>query len=123
MAMTGVDRWGGGLAILAAGAVMLLAIDPARGAVRACQPVINATGEDAASQVEARRKAMAGWLSQARKYGVAYTRWQLADKRRTFCAKSAAGGHACAVSGAPCMVSQVPGAPSIKPGNRKPLEI
>lgn len=124
MAMTGAVRWGTGLAILGAWAVMLLGFHPARAAVRTCQPVINATGEDATSQVEARRKAMAGWLTLARKHGESYTRWQLADKRRTFCAKSTAGMHACAVSGAPCMVSQVPSAPPIKPDNRgKPLEI
>ena len=124
MAMTGAVRWGRGLSILGVGAALLFGIDPARAAVRNCQPVINTTGEDATSQVEARRKAMAGWLAQARKFGEGYTRWQLADKRRTFCAKTAAGGHACAVSGAPCTISQAPGAPPVKPGNRgKPLEI
>ena len=66
---------------------------------------------------------MAGWLAHARKYGPAYTRWELADKRRTFCAKTATGGHACAVTGAPCTITQAPAAPSLKPGNRKPLEI
>ena len=123
MAMTGADRWG--LSLLGAGAVMLFGIDPARAAMLTCQPAINAKGEDATSQVEARRKAMAGWLKQARKYGEGYVRWQLADNRRTFCAKSPAGGHACAVTGAPCTISQVPGTPPSKPGNRgkKPLEI
>ena len=89
----------------------LVCLAPAHAAVRQCFPVVNATAEHPSSEAEARRRAMADWTVAANKFGQNFTRWQLADKRRIFCSKSQTGSFLCAVSGAPCTISQVPKAP------------
>ncbi len=109
--------------IIGIGSGTAACLSPTQAAVRQCQSAINVVGEDPTSEIGARRKAMAAWISKAGLHGQTFTRWQLAENRRVFCTKSAAGMHSCAVTGQPCTIRQVPGTTPPKPGTRgNPLE-
>lgn len=79
----------------------------AAAAVRVCTAAQLGDVAHGASELEARRAALASWRKKAARAGIAYTSWRLAIKKSSRCAKLKDGRHACVVFAAPCRVSQV----------------
>ena len=83
---------------------------PALAATRTCGEVIATAGEDPASDLKAKQKAMAGWLAAAAKLGPAYSVWRNAIDRSLSCLKLADGTRRCQAYARPCGITQIPGA-------------
>ena len=95
----------------------LLAVAPlaAVAASRPCLDVIITFGTDPASELEARKKALAAWTAEARKHGEAFTAWRLAWQKTLECGRMPQGGFQCRAVGRPCGISNVPG--NLPPGS------
>ncbi len=91
-------------------------------AVLVCQPPVSSGLQVAGSEQEARALAISGWITEASRYGRAYTAWRLAAGKFYTCSKTASGAFQCVAKGEPCAISQVPPPPgSLAP--RKPQGI
>ncbi len=90
--------------------ISLLVIPAAtQAAVRTCTEILAAAGEDVASEVVAKQKAMAGWTAEAAKFGAAFVLWRNAADKSLSCLKLSSGVWRCQAYGRACGISQVPG--------------
>lgn len=95
-------------AILAAIGLAIVSTAPAGAAVRSCKPAVASGPFVADAEIEARKRALAGWVEKAASHGVAFTSWRLADQRSIRCQARSEGGVACVAAGAPCRIEHVP---------------
>jgi hypothetical protein len=91
-------------------AVLLAAalLSPARAAVRQCGEVVSSEIVTAATELEAKKKAIAEWHSKASKLGVAADSWRLALDKALQCFPKG-GAFECVAFGRPCILNQAPG--------------
>ena len=59
-------------------ALLVAAADPATAAMNFCQDEIRGKQIEAASELDAKKAALADWTESARQFGVEYTRWGIA---------------------------------------------
>jgi len=86
-----------------------LLAEPSAAAVRRCHGMISSRIAHAATEVDARKAAMAEWLAKAAALGPGFDRWQLAADRALQCYPAkAGGGFDCIAIGAPCVIQQNP---------------
>lgn len=103
------------LAMLAA----LCAPAPASAAVLLCEKPVLGDLVEAATELEARKAAIASWTKKIARLGEPYSSWRLARAKRYECAPLASGKWTCAAFAAPCTIRQKPlepGKPPKKPG-------
>lgn len=103
------------LAMLAA----LCAPAPASAAVVLCDKPVLGDLVEAATELEARKAAIASWTKKIARLGEPYSSWRLARAKRYECAPLASGKWTCAAFAAPCTIRQKPpeqGKPPKKPG-------
>lgn len=80
----------------------------ARAAVLICQPAVSSGPQEGKTEHEARALAISAWITEAAKYGRAYTAWRIAAGKLYGCSKTASGTFHCVAKAEPCAVSQVP---------------
>jgi hypothetical protein len=110
---------------VAAAALLLLlcgAERPAHAAVRVCVAPQTSGIVAAATEAEAKRKALAAWSLKAKAFGEGYAAWTLAANRALKCAPAQAGkgGFVCFALGSPCTIRQAP--PARPFGKSKPQD-
>ena len=98
---------------LMTGLIALALAGPAGAAVRSCQDIVAAAGEDRVSELAAKQKALAGWTSVASQFGPAFSLWRNAYERSLSCLVLPDGTHRCQAYARPCGISQVPGVPPL----------
>ena len=74
-------------------------------AVRLCRELVTAT-QSAATELDARRLAMAEWKAATKKYSPHHDLWRLAAHKTLACGV-VDGGYECLARGSPCVISQV----------------
>ncbi len=84
--------------------LLLLATPTAQAAVRLCDAEVEGHGQEATTEAEARKAALADWQARA---GATFT-WSLAGNKGITCLKSAKGGFVCKATGHPCALYQKP---------------
>jgi hypothetical protein len=94
-----------GLAVI--GAVCVVPIE-ARAAVGVCNPSHAGEVIEDRSELQAKKRALESWVSQAKRYGEQYARWGIAWNRQLECARTDAGLLRCKAVGRPCTIQQVP---------------
>lgn len=87
--------------------LMPIASTSSEAAVRLCKLAVEGQG-DAASEMEARRLALADWHAKAAAAGIQHATWRLAYGKAIVCTKGGKAGNLCKVVAEPCTVSQVP---------------
>ena len=97
----------------------------AEAAVRACTRTALASGPiEAASEVEAKREALAKWMESAAQLGEGFTSWRLAFGKSLECNKTDSGRFNCEARGQACTIRQVPDQSGFSiqpaPGQRQP---
>lgn len=98
--------------VLCAGAAWLMAAAPeGRAAVLLCHAAVSSGIQEAKTEREARALAISAWMTEAAKYGQAYTAWRNAAGKFYNCSQAASGMYQCVAKAEPCGVSQVPPAP------------
>ena len=91
--------------------VNLVAPVPVNAATRVCREIVAVSGEDRASELVAKQRALAGWTLAASQFGPAFTLWRNAHRRSLSCLRLSDGTHRCQAYGHPCGISQVAGQP------------
>jgi hypothetical protein len=94
-----------GLAVI--GVTCIVPIE-ARAAMALCEGSHAGEVAEDKSELQAKKRALESWLSQAGKYGEQYTRWGIAWNRQLDCARTDAGLFRCKAVGRPCAIRQVP---------------
>lgn len=94
---------------LAAAVISLIAFD-AHAAVRKCGAAITSDVAHAATELEAKKKALGQWRRAALKRGEGLDSWRLAVNKTLKCLPAAAGFD-CVAHGSPCVIDQAPGSP------------
>lgn len=92
--------------------LIFLAISPGFAAVRKCYAEISSGMQEAASEAEARKRALAAWMAEARKLGPGLNAWRIAFKKELACGKADRGLYICIARGRPCTILQKPPAPA-----------
>jgi hypothetical protein len=80
----------------------------AHASVAVCGPSLSGEAADDASEMLARKQALASWVGHASRLGAQYTRWGIAWNRRIECKQLNAGVFSCRASGQPCAIHHVP---------------
>ena len=80
-------------------------------AVLICQASVSSGLQEGRTEQEARALAISAWITEASRYGQAYTAWRLAAGKFYTCSKTASGAFQCMAKAEPCSVSQVPPPP------------
>ncbi|NOT69843.1 MAG: hypothetical protein HOP09_00780 [Hyphomicrobium sp.] len=98
-------------------AIAILALTPAmcRAAVRSCGPVVSSEIATAATELDAKKKALDQWRVEALKRGPGFDSWRLAADKSLKCFPKEQGFE-CVAFGAPCIVDQTPKSPATPPG-------
>ncbi len=106
------------LAVLAACATG--AAGEACAAVRLCEASVSSGLKTAATEQEARRRAMAAWVAAAGRHGAGYTSWRLAVGKHFSCARTSDGKAQCLAKAEPCTIAQKPPSPGLVPERKTP---
>lgn len=77
-------------------------------AVRRCELPVTSGPQEAATEAEARRAAMARWLIAAGRYSPGHASWRLAVRRSIVCAPVDGQRFRCEATATPCIIQQVP---------------
>lgn len=80
----------------------------AQAAVRVCQPAIAVGPFEAASENEAKRRALEAWTREAAKHGRDFSGWNVAVNKELKCLPGETGTFRCAARGEPCRIQQQP---------------
>lgn len=107
------------LAFLAVPALLSVCAAPATAAVRHCAPPVASDVVEAATETEARRLALADWLTKIAPLGDGYKSWRLAAVKRLPCLRTKTKTFKCAAFAAPCTIRQMPQTPN--PHEPQPL--
>ena len=104
-------------------AVFLIALAPSVGfaAVRSCGPIVSSDIAAAATELDAKKKALEQWRVAAQKRGPGFDSWRLAADKSLKCFPkdpATGGGFECIAFGAPCIVDQTPKSPAVAPGTK-----
>lgn len=90
------------------GSLVLVAVpfaaSPSAAAVLLCTAAIEGRGREAATELEARKAALADWHAKA---GAKFT-WRLARNKAIACLPAASGGVVCKAAGHPCTLHHKP---------------
>lgn len=88
------------------GALMALAVSAcsASAAVLVCGELVAGDGREHASELEAKKAALAHWQEKA---GTDFP-WRLAANKAITCLQTPSGKHLCKAAGHPCVLRQVP---------------
>lgn len=100
------------------GAVVGVA-NPAPAAVRKCGPIVSSEIVTAATELEAKKKALDQWRAKALKLGPYFDSWRLAAEKSLKCFPKQAQFE-CVAFGSPCLIDQTPKTPLTKPGKKEP---
>ena len=90
---------------------------PSQAAVRKCAEVISSDIMFAATELEAKKKAMEQWHAKVAKLGIGFGAWRISDGRQLKCFPKP-GGFECVAFASPCMVDQTPKTPITQPGDK-----
>jgi hypothetical protein len=83
-------------------------------AVRQCWPIVSSEVAVAATEIDAKKKALEQWRVEALKLGPGYDSWRLAADKSLKCFPRDQG-YECIALGAPCIVDQAPKVPPTVP--------
>ncbi|MEO1542546.1 MAG: hypothetical protein AAFR75_00775 [Pseudomonadota bacterium] len=89
-------------------------IGSADAAVRVCKPLVVGQIEQAATEKDAKRAALASWVEKSKRAGMEYPSWRLANNRRLRC-EVVGRQHECVALGQPCTIRQVAPKPPLQP--------
>lgn len=92
---------------LGCGVLAPVAAGPASAAVRTCAPRIQSDIVMAATEVEAKKRALEQWRARAAKLGPGFDGWHVAAEKVLKCFPKA-GGFECLAVGSPCVIQQNP---------------
>lgn len=79
-------------------------------AMRYCMTTIVGEGA-AASEIDAKRRAMDDWKTKSIAAGIEHPAWRIAHEKSLKCENADTGGFVCSAIAGPCTISQVPPAP------------
>lgn len=95
-------------ATVIAGAVLSAAfLTPAEAAIRRCHASVSSEVARAATEIEARRLALAEWRRKAEALGAEFAAWRLAYNKALQCFE-VGGQFECIALGQPCTIAQNP---------------
>ncbi|MEZ5923226.1 MAG: hypothetical protein R3D57_02465 [Hyphomicrobiaceae bacterium] len=92
--------------VLAFSGAIALSVD-AHAAMRYCKSAVSGEGT-AASEIEAKKQAMADWKAKSVDAGIEHPAWRIAASKSLGCEAGADGVYICNAIAEPCTISQVP---------------
>ncbi len=97
-------------AITAAALLILIVPDSASAAVRKCTEIVSSPVATAATEFDAKKKALEQWRAEALKQGEGWDSWRLAADKALKCFPKDKAFE-CVALGSPCIVDQTPRSP------------
>lgn len=91
----------------------------ANAAVRKCGPIVSSEIVTAATEFEAKKKALDQWRTKAAALGSYFDNWRLAAEKSLKCFPKASAFE-CVAFGSPCLIDQTPKTPLKVPGKKEP---
>jgi post-segregation antitoxin (ccd killing protein) len=98
-------------------AVLCFAPSPVHAAVRQCGDNVSSEVATAATERDAKKKAIDQWREKAAKLGAGFDSWRLAYKKSLECSANGANFD-CVAVGRPCIIKQAPKSPPKLPGGK-----